>query len=132
MATALPESHAISAWLSLVGIPKYQARTAHKTIENNAAESATEASASLLPNDTIDVTVSATEELTTVITVTPKKLKTADIITAFRKERHRVVIQVATAFGASVRPFTNITQRVRITEVSSKGESTKISIIFQS
>ena len=40
MAMALPVSAAISAWLSLVGMPKYQAKTAHRTIEKSAAQNA--------------------------------------------------------------------------------------------
>ena len=43
IAIAAPESPAMRAWLSLVGIPKYQAATAQMTIEKSAAQSATSA-----------------------------------------------------------------------------------------
>ena len=42
-AIAAPDRPAISAWLSLVGMPNHHAATAQSTIANNAAHSATSA-----------------------------------------------------------------------------------------
>ena len=65
--------------------------------------------------------VSVMEGLIAVITKTPAKFKTADITTADFILIHPVVIQVATALGASVSPFTKITAKVRITEKNTDG-----------
>ena len=42
-AIAAPESPAMSAWLSLVGMPNHHAATAQSTMANSAAHSATSA-----------------------------------------------------------------------------------------
>src|SRR5699024_9610215 len=70
------------------------------------------------PKSTILLIVDATELLICVIINTPKKLNTALIIIAFRGLKHRVVTQVAIAFGASVQPFTKITPNVNNTVIS--------------
>lgn len=106
IAIALPVSPAISAWLSLVGMPKYQAATAHKTTEKSAAARAIVALLSSSPKYTIFITVSVTAVFNLLIVATPKKLKTADKKTALLSVRHLVEIQVATELGASVNPFT--------------------------
>ena len=132
MAMALPERAAIRAWLSDVGIPKYQAKTAHRTIEKRAAQRATEAAVSSSPKNTIFDMVSVMDGLITVIAKTPAKLKIADITTAGFILIQRVVIQVATAFGASVKPFTNITAKVRITDKIAEGDKENKFIIITS
>ena len=48
---------------------------------------------------------------------TPRKLNTALIRIALRGLKHRVVTQVAIAFGASVHPFTKITPSVSRTVI---------------
>ncbi len=121
-AIALPVSPAIRAWLSLVGMPKYQASTAHNTTEKSAAARAMVASSRLSPKETIFITVCVTEVLILLVAATPRKLKIADKSTALFKGRHRVVIQVATELGASVNPFTKTTANVRRSEVMLKGE----------
>ena len=118
---APPVSPAISAWLSLVGIPKYHAAVAHTTIANRAALNATMASWELEPKSTIFVIVSATVAFTILIKRTPRKLKTAAIKIAAPGGIQRVTTQVAMAFGASVHPLTRITPRVRTTAKSSSG-----------
>src|SRR5699024_12477400 len=75
------------------------------------------------PKSTILLIVDATELLICVIINTPKKLNTALIIIAFRGLKHRVVTQVAIAFGASVQPFTKITPNVNNTVISNIGFS---------
>lgn len=121
-AIALPERPATRAWLSLVGMPKYQAATAHRTIEKSAAASAVSTFSGLSPKLTILIIVSVTAELILLITNTPAKFKIADNKTAFFNERQRVVMHVATEFGASVKPFTYITAKVSISVVMLKGE----------
>ena len=125
IAIALPVNPAIRAWLSLVGIPKYQAITAHKTILKSAAESATEAEYVSLPKSTILATVTVTELFKILITPTPKKLNIADIIRADFSFIHLVTVTVEMAFGASVKPFTNTTASVKIIDVRVKVENCK-------
>ena len=132
MAMALPERAAIRAWLSDVGIPKYQAKTAHRTIEKSAAQRAIEEEASSSPKYTILDMVSVIEGFIIVIRLTPAKLSIADINTALFILIHRVVIQVATALGASVSPFTNITANVRITDKIDEGDKENKFIISTS
>jgi hypothetical protein len=104
-------------------MPKYQASTAHKTIENIAAERAITLTFSSVPKSTILITVSVTDAPALPDTITPIKLKTADMNIALPTLIHRVVTQVAIAFGASVKPFTNITPRVRSKDVIVNGEA---------
>ena len=52
-ANQLIEIPAISAWLSLVGIPNHQATTAQRTIENMAAVNAVNAACELVPKSTM-------------------------------------------------------------------------------
>ena len=120
-AMAPPVRPAISAWLSLVGIPKYQARTAHTTMAKRAALKATMASWELVPKSTIFVMVSATVAFSILMRKTPRKLKTAAIRIAALTGMHRVTTQVAIAFGASVHPLTRITPSVSRTAISSRG-----------
>lgn len=115
------ESPAISAWLSLVGIPKYHAATAQIMIANRAAQSATIAASVLPLKFTMSLIVMATVVLMSVITKTPKKLNTAAIKTAAFADIARVATQVAIAFGASVQPLTKITPSVSNTVISSMG-----------
>jgi hypothetical protein len=122
IATALPVSPAIKAWLSLVGMPKYQAKTAHKTIENNAAARAMAAFFVSPPKSTMLLIVTVTESFILLIRATPKKLKTADITRADRSFIHLVTTTVEMAFGASVKPFTKTTAKVRSTVVTESGD----------
>ena len=118
---AAPDRPAISAWLSLVGIPNHQAATAHMTMANRAAHNATKASWVFPLKSTISYTVVATLALIIVISSTPRKLKTAAMRIAARGDMQRVETQVAMAFGASVQPLTKITPRVSRTVMSSVG-----------
>ena len=53
IAIAAPESPAMSAWISLVGIPKRHATVAHVTMATIAAHSATRASCEFPPKSTM-------------------------------------------------------------------------------
>jgi len=66
--------------------------------------------------------LTVTELFTALITATPKKLNIADIIRAGFNFIHLVTVTVEIAFGASVKPLTKTTARVRITAVKVKGE----------
>ena len=66
--------------------------------------------------------VDATDALMCVITNTPRKLKTALIIIAGRGLMHLVVMHVAIALGASVHPFTKITESVKSEVIINAGE----------
>ena len=123
IAIAAPVSPAMSAWLSLVGIPKYQAPTAHITIAAIAADSAMSAAPLSFPKFTMFFIVIATFELISVITRTPKKLHTAAITIAFPTSIHLVETHVAIALGASVHPFTKITPSVSTTDIKSAGSA---------
>lgn len=68
--------------------------------------------------------VIATVEFISVITKTPRKLNTADIIIAGRGGILLVAMHVAIAFGASVHPFTNITPSVSKMVINSIGFDT--------
>ena len=125
IAIAEPESPATRAWLSLVGIPKYHAPTDHITIENSAAHRAIVAVAPSSPKETMFKIVSVTELFTLLIKKQPRKLNIPEKITAFFSEMHLVVTLVATELGASVRPFTNITDSVKITVVKLSGDKLK-------
>ena len=115
MAIAAPVRPAIRLWLSLVGMPNTEAATLYTTMENKAAHSAISAASVWPPKSTMLLIVEATELLILVITSTPRKLNTALIMIAVLTFRHRVAMQVAMAFGASVQPFTNITPSVSAT-----------------
>ena len=90
-------------------------------MENRAAHRAICASWVLLPKSTMLLMVEATALLMWVMMSTPRKLKTALVIMAFRAPRQRVVMQVAMALGASVQPLTKMTPRVRRTVTSMTG-----------
>ena len=66
--------------------------------------------------------VEATLAFMCVIIRTPRKLNTALMMIAFLVERQRVVMHVAIALGASVHPFTKITESVSRAEMKSIGE----------
>lgn len=112
---------AMSAWLSLVGIPKYQAAVAQSTIAKRAAQRAIIESFGSFPKSTIFAIVWATVALMDVITNTPRKLNTAAIRMAFFGAMDRVDTHVAIAFGASVQPFTKITPKVNTTMIKRIG-----------
>lgn len=61
---------------------------------------------------------------------TPAKLNTAERKTDGLSGRQRVVMQVATEFGASVKPFTYITAKVskRVVMLSGESEAIKVKI----
>ena len=120
-AIALPVRPAMRAWLSLVGMPKYQASTAQITIASRAADRATMASWEFVPKSTMLAIVWATVALSELMTKTPRKLKTADIRIAGLASMHLVVTQVAIALGQSVQPLTKMTPRVRPTESIRRG-----------
>ena len=128
IATALPVSPAIRAWLSLVGMPKYQATSAHKTMEKSAAARAIPDFSPLSPKDTIFITVSVTAGLILLIMKTPAKLNIAERKTDGLSGRQRVVMHVATELGASVKPFTYITAKVSKSVVMLSGESEDIKV----
>ena len=65
--------------------------------------------------------VIATLAFADVITITPKKLNIADIITAFGAESDLVATQEAIELGASVHPLTKITPKVNATAMNSRG-----------
>ena len=109
------------AWLSLVGIPNAHANTAQTTIANIAAHKAMSASRALEPKSTILYIVSATFGDNSVITSTPRKLKTAAMIIAARGFNARVATQLAMALGASVHPLTRMTPSVKSTVTQSAG-----------
>ena len=121
MATAAPERPAISAWLSLVGMPKYHAAVAQITMAAMAAQRAIKDRCAFSPKSTMLYMVMATEALIAVMTKTPRKLKIAAMIMAFRTPIAFVETQVAIALGASVQPLTNMTPSVRMVEMSSMG-----------
>ena len=65
--------------------------------------------------------VEATEAFSWVMMNTPRKLKTAAMMTAERTRMQRVVTQVAMALGASVHPLTKITPSVSNVVTSNAG-----------
>ena len=81
-------------------------------MENSAAHRAISASCVLPPKSTMLLMVEATDALSWVMMSTPRKLKTAAMMTAERTRMHRVVTQVAMALGASVQPLTKMTPSV--------------------
>ena len=109
MAIAAPLIPAIRAWLSLVGIPKYQLATDQSTMAKRAAHRAKIALSLSSPKSTKVNKVPATLSLIKVITRTPKKLQKAAMRMAKRTGIALVETQVAIAFGASVQPLTKIT-----------------------
>lgn len=111
-----PEIEAISAWLSLVGIPKNHAVTAHRIIVSIDAHIVIQAVSGLFPKSAIPETVSATLPLNNDITQTPAKFITDASIIAFFGESDFVDIHAAIAVGASVQPFTVTTPERRIIE----------------
>lgn len=124
MAIAAPDTPAMSAWLSLVGMPNTHAAVAQITMAKSAAHSAMSASCASPPKSTILEMVCATVALIFVITSTPKKLHTAAIRIADRGLMARVDTQVAIALGASVQPFTRMTPKVKAKVMSSAGLET--------
>lgn len=127
-ATDAPVSDAISAWLSLVGIPKNHAVTAHTIIVIIDAHKVRQAVSGFLPKSAIPVIVSTTLPLIKDITVTPRKFITDARKIAFSGLIDLVEIQVAIAVGASVQPLTVITpdkSNIAITVIGSLVNSTK-------
>lgn len=104
-----PAKEAIMAWLSLEGIPKYQATTPKIIIEAKDAQNAQ--IPNVPSNPAREKTHSATEEFTTEIRKTPPKLHTAEIRHALFIEMAPEQTDDAMAFGASVKPFTKMTPR---------------------
>lgn len=104
-----PAKEAIMAWLSLEGIPKYQATTPKMIIEAKEAQNAH------MPkepsNPASEKIHSATEEFTTEMIKTPPKLHTAESRQALFIETAPEQTDDAMAFGASVKPFTKMTPR---------------------
>ena len=137
IAIAEPDIPAISAWLSLVGIPNHHASTAQNTIANIAAVRAVSAACELLPKSTILYIVSTTVELIRVISNTPRKLNIAANNIDFLGESDLVETQVAIAFGASVQPFTSITPNINEVIINNFGfaiisfkNSAKVMVIY--
>ena len=104
-----------------MGIPNTHASTAQSTIAKSAALSVIIAMLGSEPKSTIFVIVSATVALMSVITKTPRKLKTAAMRIAAPGLMQRVTTQVAIAFGASVQPLTRMTPKVSTTAMKSRG-----------
>jgi len=102
-------------------MPKYQAAVAQMTIDARAPLRAIELARVSVPKSTMLLMVIATLLLISVITNTPRKLKTAAIKMAFLGLIARVEIHVAIAFGASVQPLTRITPIVKITVTNNAG-----------
>ena len=115
-ATAAPVRDAIRAWLSLVGMPKNQAATAHITIERSAALIASDAVLLSLPKSEMFVIDETTFPLNCDITKTPEKFIIDARIIAFFGVIVLDEIQVAIAVGASVQPFTIITPEISMYE----------------
>ena len=128
---AAPVSPAISAWLSLVGMPNAHAPIAHITIAVIAAHRAIIAESVSPPKFTMFLIVMATFELTSDMIRTPRKLQAAAIIIALSTSMHLVDTHVAMAFGASVHPFTRITPSVRRTAIKSAGWLTTCSAKYE-
>jgi hypothetical protein len=120
-AIAAPESPAIKAWLSLVGIPSTEAAVAHTTMATIAAQRPTMLLCASPPKSTMLKIVCATVALSIVMRKTPRKFITAAIAMAARIDIARVDTAVAIALGASVHPLTRITPIVRITVTASIG-----------
>ena len=112
IATAAPESDATRAWLSLVGIPKNQAATAHRIIEISAAFIAIVAVFVSLPKSEILAIDETTFPLKCDIINTPRKFITAARRIAFLGVIVFDDMQVAIAVGASVQPLTIITPEI--------------------
>lgn len=123
-AIAAPETPAMSAWLSLVGIPNFHAAVAQVTIAKRAAHNAINASLELPPksgnfiNCLCDLCVEHCHYKYA------EKVEYAAIIIAARGLIALVETHVAIAFGASVQPFTSITARVKIVVISKAGFET--------
>ena len=93
------------------------------TMDARAPLRAIELALTSVPKSTMLLMVMATLLLISVITKTPRKLKTAAMMIAFLGLIARVEIQVAMAFGASVQPLTRMTPIVRITVTNNAGFS---------
>ncbi len=127
-ATDAPASEAISAWLSLVGIPNNHAVTAHTIIVIIEEHKVRHANSGLFPKSAIPVIVSTTLPLNNDIRVTPRKFIAEARNIAFWGLIDFVEIQVAIAVGASVQPLTVITpdkSNIAITVIGSLVNSTK-------
>ena len=119
--TRLPKAAArwFSAWLSLVGSPRYQAKALHKTTPQMAAPTVARSTASGCTIPTPMVAATA------VPAKAPSTLKTTARSTAWPGDRTRVETTVAIAFGASVQPFRNSATRTSArTSRSPKYDST--------
>lgn len=108
-AVAAPETEATRAWLSLVGMPKNHAVTAHMIIDKSEAHSARVTVFLSQSNVAMFVIEEATFPLKRDIIKTPKKFITAARIIAFFGVKVLDDMQVAIAVGASVHPLTIIT-----------------------
>lgn len=108
-AVAAPDTEATRAWLSLVGIPKNHAVTAHKIIDKSDAHNARVTVFLSQSKVAMFVIEATTFPFKRDIIKTPKKFITAARITAFFGVNVRDETHVAIAVGASVQPFTIIT-----------------------
>ena len=108
-AMAAPVRPAISEWLWLVGMPKYQATVPHTMMATMAAMRAMSDCWESPPKSTILNMVCATAAVNRETTSSPRKLQTAAMTMAGFGFIALVDTTVAIAFGASVAPFTTMT-----------------------
>ena len=116
----------MSAWLSLVGMPKIQAPTPHATMPTVAAASAMSAAWVSPPKSTMPLMVSATAVETNVIATRPMKLQTTLMAMAASMPMERVPTGSAIAFAASVAPFTKMVPSTRTMTTARKGFASSI------
>ena len=119
-AMAAPVRPAMSEWLWLVGMPKYQATVPHTMMATIAAMSAMSACWESPPKSTMLKMVCATAAVNRDSTSKPRKLQTAAMTMANFGFMARVDTTVAIALGASVAPFTTMTpmfNRVTTTKI---------------
>ena len=112
-ASAAPAIPEISAWLSLVGMPKKQAADAQAITDINAQHNEISAARGSLPKSAIPYSVSATLGRIIAIMIAPAKLQSAASKREFLGVSERVHTQPAIALGASVQPFTIATAIIR-------------------
>ena len=111
-AMAAPVRPAISEWLWLVGMPKYQATVPHTMMATMAAMRAMSDCWESPPKSTILNMVCATAAVNRETTSSPRKLQTAAMTMAGFGFIALVDTTVAIAFGASVAPFTTMTPKI--------------------
>lgn len=113
VASALPQTLDMSAWLSLVGSPFIDASVAQTITVIRATEREIIAAFPSLPKSAMPYRVFATVGEMIAIIVAPKKLHIPASINADLGRSARVDTQPAIALGASVQPFTTAKHSTR-------------------